>query len=81
VSENETTPAKDPESELSFREALGELEQILGRIEGDDVDLDALASELSRAAELLDVCRGKIRKAEVEVSHIVEKLEEDRSQD
>ena len=65
------------DSDLSFKEALAELEQILGRIEGEDVDLDGLASELSRAAELLEVCRGKIRKAEVEVDHIVEELERD----
>jgi exodeoxyribonuclease VII small subunit len=63
--------------EVSFNDALAELEQILGRLERDDVDLDRLAAELGRAAELLDVCRTKIRKAELEVSHIVEKLGED----
>jgi exodeoxyribonuclease VII small subunit len=61
--------------DLPFNEALAELEQILTRIERDDVDLDRLAAELGRAAELLEVCRRKIRKAELEVSHIVEKLE------
>ena len=69
-----TTPAA---AEVSFNDALAELEQILGRLERDDVDLDRLAAELGRAAELLDVCRAKIRKAELEVSHIVEKLGED----
>ena len=63
--------------EVSFNDALAELEQILSRLERDDVDLDRLAAELGRAAELLEVCRGKIRKAELEVSHIVEKLGED----
>ena len=66
-----------PGAEVSFSDALAELEQILGRLERDDVDLDRLAAELGRAAELLEVCRGKIRKAELEVSHIVEKLGED----
>lgn len=65
-----------PAAEVSFNEAVAELEQILGRIERDDVDLDRLAAELGRAAELLEVCRRKIRKAELEVSHIVEKLGE-----
>jgi exodeoxyribonuclease VII small subunit len=67
---------KIPEPELSFKDALEELESILERIEGNDVDLDALASELSRATALLEVCRGKIRKAEVEVVQLVDKLEE-----
>ena len=64
-------------ADVSFNDALAELEQILGRLERDDVDLDRLAAELARAAELLELCRGKIRKAELEVSHIVEKLGED----
>lgn len=66
----------DPTSDApAFRDALDELEAILGRIE-EDLDVDRLAEELRRAAYLLDVCRGKIRKAEVEVTQIVQNLEE-----
>jgi exodeoxyribonuclease VII small subunit len=61
----------------SFREAMDELEGILERIEGEEIDIDRLAAELRRAAQLLDLCRGKIRKAEVEVTQIVQSLEED----
>lgn len=59
----------------SFREAMDELEGILERIEGEEIDIDRLAQELRRAAQLLDLCRGKIRKAEVEVTQIVQSLE------
>ena len=38
--------------------------------------VDRLAEELRRAAQLLEICRGKIRKAEVEVTQIVQSLEE-----
>ena len=61
---------------LSFRAAMDELEGILERIEGEEIDIDRLAAELRRAAELLDLCRGKIRKAEVEVTQIVQSLED-----
>lgn len=60
---------------LSFREAMDELEGILARIEGEEIDIDRLAEELRRAAQLLELCRGKIRKAEVEVTQIVQSLE------
>ncbi|GMU67527.1 MAG: hypothetical protein AMXMBFR36_38010 [Acidobacteriota bacterium] len=60
---------------VSFTEAMRELEAILARIEGEEVDLDRLATELGRAAELLELCRGKIRKAELEVAQIVQRLE------
>jgi exodeoxyribonuclease VII small subunit len=61
--------------DLSFSKALQELEAILQRIDNDSIDIDALAGELRRATDLLEICRGKIRKAEVEVNQIVQRLE------
>lgn len=72
---SETSEAKV--EDLKFGEALEELEAILRRVEEEEIDIDSLAEELKRAAELLEVCRGKIRKAEVEVTQIVQSLEED----
>lgn len=68
------------EAPLSFRAAMDELEGILERIEGEEIDVDRLAEELRRAAELLELCRGKIRRAEVEVTQIVQSLEEPGSE-
>lgn len=68
----EENPAAEP---LSFRVAMEELEAILERIEGEEIDVDELAAELRRATQLLELCRGKIRKAEVEVTQIVQSLE------
>lgn len=76
MSEPVTQTAEAP---LSFREAMDELEGILERIEGEEIDIDRLAEELRRAAQLLDLCRGKIRKAEVEVTQIVQNLEGEES--
>ena len=72
---SEPQNAAQPEEALSFRAAMDELEGILERIEGEEIDIDRLAEELRRAAVLLDLCRGKIRKAEVEVTQIVQSLE------
>ncbi len=63
--------------ELTFGEAISELEEILQRIEAEETDIDELAGQLKRATGLLDLCRGKIRKAEVEVNQIVADLEAD----
>lgn len=65
-----------PEEGPSFRESIDELESILERIEGEEIDIDRLGEELRRATYLLELCRGKIRKAEVEVTQIVQTLEE-----
>jgi exodeoxyribonuclease VII small subunit len=59
----------------SFGEAMEELEEILQRIEGEEVAVDRPAAELRRACQLLDLAREKIRRAEVEVTQIVQGFE------
>ena len=59
----------------TFTAAMQELEQILRRIEGEEVDIDRLGAELARATELVELCRAKIRRAEAEVTQIVQRLE------
>lgn len=68
---------KKSPAEPGFAESIRELERILAGIEGEEVDLDRLAAELERAATLLELCRGKLRKAELEVTEIVDRLEGD----
>ena len=68
--------AAEPKEEPGFTTAMRELESILQRIEGDELDIDRLAEELKRATALLELCRGKIRRAELEVTEIVQKLEQ-----
>lgn len=71
------TAKKERETEaIGFSAALVELESILERIDSEEVDVDRLAAELRRAAELLELCREKIRAADLEVTQIVQRLEE-----
>ena len=74
------TPIKDePKQEIRFGEAIEQLEGILHRVEVEEIDIDDLGEELKKAAALLEICRGKIRKAELEVTQIVQALDEDES--
>lgn len=59
----------------SYRLALEELETILDAIENDDVDIDDLAQKVERAAILLNVCRDKIERTEMQVRRIIDTLE------
>ncbi|MEJ2084061.1 MAG: exodeoxyribonuclease VII small subunit [Acidobacteriota bacterium] len=63
--------------EIRFGEAIDELEEILHRVEAEEIDIDELATELKSATALLEICRSKIRKAELEVTQIVQSLEKD----
>jgi exodeoxyribonuclease VII small subunit len=61
--------------QVGYGEALAELEAILDEIEDDAVDVDVLAARVTRAAELLRVCRDRITAARVEVEQIVADLD------
>ena len=74
------SPKKKVAEDLRFGEAIEELEGILSRVEAEEIDIDELAEQLKHAAELLELCRGKIRRAEVEVTQIVQALEESEAE-
>ena len=67
---------KKTAGDLRFGEAIEELEGILSQVEAEEIDIDELAERLEKAAELLELCRSKIRRAEVEVTQIVQALQE-----
>ena len=63
------------QEELGYAEALAELEDILGQLEDDNIDVDVLAAKVERAAELIRLCRGRIRAAQLSVEEIVADLD------
>jgi exodeoxyribonuclease VII small subunit len=66
--------AKRPKN-LTFGEAVAEVEKILADLEQDDVDIDRLSDEVKRAVELIQVCREKLEKTDGEVRELVAGLE------
>ncbi len=66
---------KKPAKNLSFGDAVAEVEEILSGLEDDNVDIDKLGEEVRRAVELIQVCRGKLEKTDAEVRQLVEGLQ------
>lgn len=59
----------------TYAEAVAELEGILRQLEGDDLDVDALAGRVARAAELITLCRDRIAQARLEIQRVVTDLD------
>ncbi len=55
---------------------MAELEEILAGIEAEESELDELTEQVSRAAGLIQICRGKLKKTDVQVRKIIDGLEE-----
>lgn len=69
-----------PDDATPYRDAIAELETILEAIERDDVDLDELAEKVARAATLIQLCRARIERTELQVKSIIDALDEPRAE-
>ena len=57
-----------PVSEMSFEDAMKELEQVVGQLERGDVALEASIALYERGAELKKRCETKLKAAEEKVA-------------
>ena len=61
---------------IGYAAAMGELEQILDRLEDDRLDIDQLADQVARAADLIAACRARLDAARLRVNEIVADLDD-----
>ncbi|MFV0309407.1 MAG: exodeoxyribonuclease VII small subunit [Desertimonas sp.] len=59
----------------TYATALAELDQILRELEGSDVDVDRLAERVSRATELIALCRDRITNARLRIDEVIANLD------
>lgn len=53
--------------DVTYAEALTEIEAILARMNDESLDIDSLAVQVARAGELIKLCRERLRRAEEDV--------------
>jgi len=63
--------------EPGYAAAMAELQEILQELEGEDPDVDVLATRVERAATLIEICRRRITNAGTQVEKVVAALESD----
>lgn len=61
-----------PVKDMSFEEALAELETIVRQLEQGDVELEQSIAIYERGAELKKHCEGRLKSAELKVEQIVQ---------
>ena len=61
--------------DLKYNKAMTRLEEIIGKIESENIDVDELSERVKEAVNLIKTCKNKIEKAELEVKQVVKDFE------
>ena len=57
--------------EINYEAAVKELEEIVSKIENDELDIDQMSVQLKRAQELMKLCKDKLTKTDEEIQKIL----------
>ncbi|AHW58940.1 Exodeoxyribonuclease VII small subunit [Draconibacterium orientale] len=61
---------------ISYSEAMAEIEEILEKIENEELDVDELAEKVKRVSVLLKTCKEKLTKTNEQVEQILKEMED-----
>lgn len=56
--------------EISYNEAMSEVEKILKSLETDNPDIDTMSENVKKAVELLQICKKKLYQTDEEIKSI-----------
>jgi len=62
---------------ISYKEAIEEIESILQQVESGELDVDQLTDKVKRVSALLEICNKKLKTTEKEVEKIIKDMQED----
>ena len=57
--------------EIKYEEAVALLEEIVAKMENDELDIDQLSDQLKRAKELVKLCKDKLTKTDEEIKKLL----------
>lgn len=57
--------------EIKYEEAVAHLEEIVDKMENDELDIDQLSDQLKRAKELVKLCKDKLTKTDEEIKKLL----------
>ncbi len=63
------------ENKLSYKEAMAEIEEIVVKLEDNQLDVDELSSKVKRVSELIAFCKSKLHETEEEVENILKSID------
>ncbi len=63
-------------AEVKYSKSIQKLEEIIDKIEKEEIDVDELSDKVKEAVTLIKTCKEKIEKAELQVKKVVDGFDE-----
>ncbi len=63
------------DKKLTYNQAVSEIEDILQRMENEELDVDELSAKVKRVSELVRFCREKLKNTEDEVEKVLKEMD------
>jgi len=65
--------------QFSYKEAILEIEEIINKLENEEIELDMLSENVKRASELIQNCKSKLKTNEEEIEKIISSIQPEKS--
>ena len=56
---------------MKYEEAMRQLQEIVRKMENDELDIDQMSEQLKKAQELIKLCRDKLTKTDEEIQKLL----------
>lgn len=56
---------------MKYEEAMRQLQEIVRKMENDELDIDQMTEQLKRTQELIKLCRDKLMKTDEEIRNLL----------
>jgi len=60
--------------DISYAKAIKQIEEILEKIENEELNVDELTANVKKAADLLKICKSKLHDTEEEIQKILDEI-------
>lgn len=60
----------------TYKEAVEEIDEILEKIENEELDVDELSEKVKRVSALIKFCKEKLHTTQTEVENILKEMDE-----
>lgn len=58
--------------EMKYEEAVRQLEEIVAKMESNELDVDSLSQQLKTAQKLIKLCKDKLSRADSDIKNILQ---------